>query len=418
MTDALLALEDGTAFRGRAFGAAGETAGEIVFNTGMSGYQEVLTDPSYAGQIVVMTAPHVGNYGVNSDDAESADVRVAGFAVREAARWPSSWRSERTLGAYLAEAGVVGIEGTDTRALTLHIREAGAMRAAISTEDLDASSLSARARRAPSMLGADLAATVSTGASYEARDVVGPATPREGDPLRVAALDWGLKRNSLRMLARSGCETVVYPARTPAEEILASGYDGVFLSNGPGDPAATAYAVETTRALLGRIPLFGICLGHQVLARAIGGTTYKLKFGHRGVNQPVLDVESGRVEVTSHNHGFAVDPRAWGGAAPFAEGASLHSPAPPALPALPAHEPPHPGAAPPSRGTPREPVVVRTEWGRVALTHWNLNDGTLEGMRMLDVPAFSVQYHPEAAPGPHDSVHLFDRFVELMESAA
>jgi carbamoyl-phosphate synthase small subunit len=282
---------------------------------------------------------------------------------------------------------VVGIEGIDTRALTLHIREAGAMRAAISTEDLDARSLSARARTAPGMLGADLASSVSTGSTFKAREVVGPAAPRPGGPLRVAALDWGLKRNSLRTLAEGGCETVVYPARTPAEEILGGGYDGVFLSNGPGDPAATAYAVETTRAILGRVPVFGICLGHQVLARAIGGTTYKLKFGHRGVNQPVLDTETGRVEITSHNHGFAVDPRGWGGAAP-------------------------------SPGTPREPVVVETQFGRVALTHWSLNDATLEGMRLLDVPAFSVQYHPEAAPGPHDSAQLFDRFVELMELAA
>ena len=411
MTEALLALEDGTAFPGRAFGAAGQGVGEIVFNTGMSGYQEVLTDPSYAGQIVVMTAPHVGNYGVNGEDPESAGVHVEGFVVREAARRPSSWRSERSVHEYLAEAGVVGIEGIDTRALTLHIREAGAMRAAISTEDLDPRSLSATARQGQEMLGADLAGTVSTPAPYEARDVVGPAAPRVGRPLRVAAFDWGLKRNSLRLLARSGCETVVYPAGTPADEVLGGGYDGAFLSNGPGDPAATAYAVATVRALLGRIPVFGICLGHQVLGRAIGGSTYKLKFGHRGANQPVLDVDTGRVEITSHNHGFAVDPRAWGGGPPFAGGASL----PP--PASRAPEPPRPGGPPPSRGPTGEPMVVRTEMGRVALTHWNLNDGTLEGMRLLDVPAFSVQYHPEAAPGPHDSASLFDRFVILMDGA-
>ncbi|MGH2738194.1 MAG: glutamine-hydrolyzing carbamoyl-phosphate synthase small subunit [Actinomycetota bacterium] len=446
MTEALLALEDGTAFMGAGFGAAGESVGEIVFNTGMSGYQEVLTDPSYAGQIVVMTAPHVGNYGVNREDPESGSVHVAGFVVREAARRPSSWRSERSVNEYLGDAGVVGIEGIDTRALTLHIREAGAMRAAVSTEDLDPRSLTARARRAPEMLGADLAATVSAGAPYQARDVIGPAAPRAGRALRVAAFDWGLKRNSLRLLAMSGCETVVYPAGTPADEVLGGGYDGAFLSNGPGDPAATAYAVDTVRALLGRLPVFGICLGHQVLGRAIGGSTYKLKFGHRGANQPVLDVETGRVEITSHNHGFAVDPHAWGGAAPFAGRASLLPPA------SPASEAPRPGAAPPDRGARREGeagprsggseasgasgssaaapargpasatraselTTVDTTAGRVALTHWNLNDGTLEGMRLLDVPAFSVQYHPEAAPGPHDSASLFDRFVALMDGA-
>jgi carbamoyl-phosphate synthase small subunit len=407
MTEALLALEDGTAFRGEAFGAAGESIGEIVFNTGMSGYQEVLTDPSYAGQIVVMTAPHVGNYGVNDEDQESDGVRVAGFAVREAARRPSSWRSERSLDAYLEDAGVVGIEGIDTRALTLHIREAGAMRAALSTEDLDPGSLSSRARSAPGMRGADLAASVSTGAPYEARDLVGPAIPRAGRALRVAAFDWGLKRNSLRMLARAGCETVVYPAATPADEVLGAGYDGVFLSNGPGDPAATAYAVDTTRALLGHLPLFGICLGHQVLGRAIGGSTYKLKFGHRA-NQPVIDLDTGRVEITSHNHGFALDPTSFdslrAGAAPFAGRASLLPPA------SPAPEAPRVVAL-------AEPSVVDTAAGKVALTHWNLNDGTLEGMRLLDVPAFSVQYHPEAAPGPHDSGFLFDRFVALMDGA-
>ena len=383
MTDALLVLEDGTSFRGRGFGATGESFGEIVFNTGMSGYQEVLTDPSYTRQIVVMTYPHVGNYGVNAADPESAGVQVAGFVVREASRRPSSWRSTSSIADYLERSGVVGIEDIDTRALTLHIREAGAMRAAISTTDLDERSLAARVREQPEMLGADLASTVSTQEEYEAIEFVGPARQRDGRVLHVAALDWGLKRNSLRMLAESGCETVVYPALTPAERILSEEHDGVFLSNGPGDPAATSYAVETTRKLLGNVPIFGICLGHQMLGRAIGGRTYKLKFGHRGANQPVKDLETGRVEVTSHNHGFAVDPETWGMTR---------------------------GEVP--KG---EPPVVATKSGRAALTHWNLNDGTLEGLKMLDVPAFSVQYHPEAAPGPHDSGHLFDRFVELME---
>jgi carbamoyl-phosphate synthase small subunit len=393
VTDALLILEDGTAFHGRGFGAGGETFGEVVFNTGMSGYQEVLTDPSYARQIVVMTYPHVGNYGANADDPESANVQVAGFVVREAARRPSSWRSRWSIGEYLNSAGIVGIEDIDTRDLTLHIREAGAMRAAISTKDLDESSLLTRVREQPKMLGADLASSVSTESPYEAGELVGAAAPRDGGPLRVAAFDWGLKRNSLRLLARSGCETVVYPALTPAEEILAEGFDGVFLSNGPGDPAATSYAVETTRKLVGKVPVFGICLGHQMLGRAIGGRTYKLKFGHRGANQPVKDLETGKVEVTSHNHGFAVDPEGFGSSS----GASALAGGPPTAAA--------------------EPPIVDTEAGRAALTHWNLNDGTLEGLKLLDVPAFSVQYHPEAAPGPHDSAYLFDRFVELMESA-
>ena len=415
MTEALLALEDGTSFRGVAFGSAGESVGEIVFNTGMSGYQEVLTDPSYSGQIVVMTAPHVGNYGVNDEDPESGNVHVAGFVVREAAGRPSSWRSERSVHEYLAGAGVVGIEGIDTRALTLHIREAGAMRAAVSTSDLDPRSLSATARQGQEMLGADLAGTVSTPTPYHARDVVGPAAPRAGRPLRVAAFDWGLKRNSLRLLARRGCETVVYPAGTPADEVLGGGYDGTFLSNGPGDPAAIPYAVDTVRALLGRLPVFGICLGHQVLGRAIGGSTYKLKFGHRGANQPVLDVETGRVEITSHNHGFAVRADGWDGAAPFA-GDTGEGEAGPRSGGSEASEASGSSEAAPARGA-DSPTIVDTAAGRVALTHWNLNDGTLEGMRLLDLPAFSVQYHPEAAPGPHDSASLFDRFVALMGGA-
>jgi carbamoyl-phosphate synthase small subunit len=386
--EALLALEDGTAFRGRSLGASGESFGEAVFNTAMSGYQEVLTDPSYAGQIVVMTYPEQGNYGVNHQDPESGQVRVSGFAVREASRRPSSWRSEGSLGSYLTGAGVVAIEDIDTRALTLRIREAGAMRAAISTEDLDAGSLVRRIRRQPEMLGADLARTVSASDPWDATELTGAPTSWRGRAFRVAAFDWGLKRNSLRLLARSGCRTTVLPALTPAEEVLKAGYDGVFLSNGPGDPSATSYAVDTTRALVGRVPVFGICLGHQVMARAIGASTYKMKFGHRGANQPVLDLESGRVEVTSHNHGFAV------AAESLTEGS------------------PGPGAAP------GEPPIGQSEFGRVALTHWNLNDGTLEGMRLLDAPAFSVQYHPEAAPGPHDSAHLFDRFAALMAGEA
>jgi carbamoyl-phosphate synthase small subunit len=368
VTPALLALEDGTVFRGRAFGATGERFGEAVFNTGMAGYQEVLTDPSYAGQIVTMTFPHQGNYGTNERDAESARVHVAAFAVREAARRASSWRATGTIAADLEAAGVVGIEGVDTRALTLRIREGGAMRCGVTTRDTDEGSFVERVRGSDAMVGADLARGVSTPRPYDARDVVGPAAADRGPVFRVAAYDFGLKRSILRLLAAAGCEATVVPAATPPEDVLAAGFDGVFLSNGPGDPAATRYGIDSARALLGRVPVFGICLGHQLLALALGGRTHKMKFGHRGVNQPVMHLATGRVEITSHNHGFAVDRDALAGSA----------------------------------------------FGRVELTHVNLNDGTVEGLRCLDVPAFSVQYHPEAAPGPHDSRSLFEAFRALM----
>jgi carbamoyl-phosphate synthase small subunit len=341
----------------------------------MAGYQEVLTDPSYAGQIVTMTAPQQGNYGVNDEDPESWRVQVSGFAVREASRRASSWRAQATLGDALAEAGVVGIEGIDTRALTVRLRRAGAMRAGVSTVDLDPASLVERVRAADGMEGADLARTVTTPTAYEAGELVGPPDPTLGPVFRVAAYDFGMKRNILRRLAACGIATTVFPAETPAAEIAAGGYDGVFLSNGPGDPAATTYGIAATHELLGKVPIFGICLGSQLLGLALGGRTYKMAYGHRGVNQPVRDLATGNVEITSHNHGFAVDPASW---SRDADGFAL------------------------------------TDYGRVSLSHWNLNDGTLEGMRCLDVPAFAVQYHPEAAPGPHDARHLFDEFRAAM----
>jgi carbamoyl-phosphate synthase small subunit len=404
--EALLALEDGTTFRGRAFGAPGEAFGEAVFNTAMSGYQEVLTDPSYARQIVTMTSPQQGNYGTNAEDPESAQVRVAGFVVREASRRSSSWRAERTLRDDLAEAGIPGIEAIDTRKLVLRLRTHGAMRAAISTEDLDPRSLVERVRESLRMEGADLARDVSTKQPYEAASLVGEADTSRGTVLRVAAYDFGLKTNILRRLAATGIETTVFPAETPAPEILAGGYDGVFLSNGPGDPAATTYGIESTRELLGHIPIFGICLGHQLLALALGGTTYKMKFGHRGTNQPVKHTCTGRVEITSHNHGFAVAPNGFDGDGSEASGGSG------------GRDPEHaerPTARPPAEHAPDPPSATkRSRFGDVHLTHWNLNDGTLEGLRCVDIRVFSVQYHPEAAPGPHDSRYLFDDFRELM----
>ncbi|MGB8509352.1 MAG: glutamine-hydrolyzing carbamoyl-phosphate synthase small subunit [Pyrinomonadaceae bacterium] len=356
---ALLVLEDGRSFRGRAWGAEGEACGEMVFNTSMSGYQEVLTDPSYAGQIVCMTYPLIGNYGVNEADGESARPWVEGFVVREASRTVSNWRSEETLDAYLKRWNVVAIDHIDTRALVRHIRERGAMRACISTIDADERSVLAKAVRSAPMENRELASVVTTKHAYE--------IPAEGaERFRVVCYDFGVKKNSLRELARLGCRVSVVPAETPAADVLGMQPDGIYLSNGPGDPASMDEAVREIRRLTeSGVPVFGICFGHQLLGRAFGGTTYKLRFGHRGGNQPVQDVSSGRVEITSHNHGFAVR----------------------------------------AESLPPE----------VEVTHINLNDDCVEGLSHKRLPVISVQYHPEAAPGPHDAAHHFGRFIALME---
>lgn len=371
MTDAVLVLEDGRSWRGRAYGAVGRTVGEAVFSTGMTGYQETLTDPSYHRQVVVMTAPHIGNTGVNDEDDESRRIWVAGYVVRDPARRASSWRSRRELADELAAQGVVGISGVDTRAVTRHLRERGAMRVGVfSGPDAarPADELLDAVRTAPAMTGADLCGEVTTDAAY-----VVPAVG--GTRFRVAAVDLGIKAMTPRRLAERGVEVHVVPATATVDDLLATGADGVFFSNGPGDPAAAGHPVELLREVLDRrIPFFGICFGNQLLGRALGFGTYKLGYGHRGINQPVLDRATGRVEVTAHNHGFAVD-------------APVDGPA----------------------GTPFGPAEV---------SHVCLNDGVVEGLRCRDVPAFSVQYHPEAAAGPHDAAYLFDRFVDLMADPA
>jgi carbamoyl-phosphate synthase small subunit len=360
---AILALEDGTVFEGKSFGRAGEITGEVVFNTALCGYQEVLTDPSYAGQIVTMTYPHIGNYGVNREDVESARPQVAGFVVREVSTVASSWRASGELHRYLDEHGVVGISEIDTRALTRHLRTHGAKRGIISAVSTDAAELVARAGRSRSMIGLDLAREVTTERPYHVE--TGPGAG--GSRLKVVAYDFGMKRNIVRSLAAAGCDVTVVPATTSAEDALALGPDGIFLSNGPGDPEPCTYAVEAAKKLMEKLPVFGICLGHQILGLACGGKTYKLKFGHRGANHPVKNMSSGQVEITSQNHGFAVDP-------------SLFD----------------------------RPEFIQT--------HVNLNDGTVEGFRHRDLPVISVQYHPEASPGPHDSHYLFGEFVRLMRS--
>ncbi len=374
MREAILALADGRIFRGRAFGALGEVTGEVVFNTAMTGYQEVLTDPSYKGQLVCMTYPEIGNVGINREDEESARVYVEGFIVKEYVPRPSNWRSEMPLGEYLERAGVPGIELIDTRALVRHIRTSGAQEAVLSSINLDANELVAKAKASPGLIGRDLVKEVTCAHPYD-WDVAdweittgyrhpGPAELRDA-PL-VVALDYGIKRNILRRLVAAGFRVKVMPAQATAAEVLALNPDGVFLSNGPADPAAVRYAHETVRGLLERKPIFGICLGHQILGLALGGATYKLTFGHHGANHPVIDLRTSRVEITSQNHGFAVDPD------------SLR--------------------------------------GNAELSHLNLNDKTLEGLRGKGLPFFSVQYHPEASPGPHDAGYLFTRFRKLVEA--
>jgi carbamoyl-phosphate synthase small subunit len=405
--DAMLVLEDGTTLHGTGFGAHGETFGEMVFNTGMTGYQETLTDPSYCGQIVAMTAPHIGNTGANDEDPESHRIWVSGYVVREPSRLASSWRARRTLDEELRAQGITGIAVQGTRALTMRIREQGAMRAAVSTVTDDPQKLLDRVLASPGMTGADLARVVSTPHSYTVSPVPGTKVS-----YRVAAVDLGIKTATPRKMAERGMEVRVLPATVTAGEILASSPDGVFFSNGPGDPAAAGYAVAAMRGVLAAgVPTFGICLGSQILGLALGLKTYKLRYGHRGVNQPVMDLATGRVYITSHNHGFAAGLPPEAGevsGSPESAGASETKTADGAADDGGTQWAHVPAGARKPFGTP---------FGEAVVSHVNLNDGVVEGIRLLDRPAFSVQYHPEAAPGPHDAVDLFDRFRELMDTA-
>ncbi len=361
MNDAILYLEDGTFFRGRTLKTAGETIGEAVFNTAMSGYQEVLTDPSYTGQIVVMTYPLIGNYGVNDDDKESDKIHVKGFVVKEFCRRHSNWRAKQSLIDYLDDNNILAIEGVDTRALTRHLRMSGAMKAIISTTDFDPKSLKQKLDASPSMEGADFVKEVTTKKKY----VWKAKGPRR---YKIAAIDCGIKWNILRIFANLGCEVQVFPATATLKDIMAVKPDGLFLSNGPGDPAVVTYVIDTVKEAIGKIPIFGICLGNQILGLALGGTTYKLKFGHHGANHPVKDVPGRRIGITSQNHGFCVD-------------------------------------------------IKSLNKKEVEVIHTNLNDQSVEGIRHKTFPAFSIQYHPEAAPGPRDSQYLFKQFIDLIEES-
>ena len=373
MNPAVLALEDGTVFEGQSFGAPVERWGEVVFNTAITGYQEIFTDPSYAGQIVVLTNPEIGNYGTNDSDNEAARPYIEGLVVREFSPLASNWRADETAREFLTTNRVPVLGGVDTRALVRHLRSRGVMRGVLSTSGADPRELVERARQSPSMAGLDLATRVSTPERYEWDKGVAPCSPSDLEKapadsrFHVVAYDFGIKRNILRRLVQAGCRLTVVPATTPAEDVLSLKAQGVFLSNGPGDPEPLQYQAGEMRKLIGRVPIFGICLGHQILGLALGGKTYKLKFGHRGANHPVLNKVTGRVEITSHNHGFAVDP----------DSLNLNE---------------------------------------IEITHTNLNDETLEGFRHRSHPVFCVQYHPVAAPGPHDSRYLFDDFVKLMQA--
>lgn len=375
MDSAILALEDGTVFEGRNFGAPAERSGEVVFNTALTGYQEIFTDPSYAGQIVILTNPQIGNYGTNVEDCEASKPYIEGLVVREFSAVASNWRSDQQAREYLEKHGVPVISELDTRALVRHLRSRGVMRGVLSSIESDAVKLIAKARNIPSMTGLDLASRVSTASAYQWTQPVEACSPSETIPpaptpkYHVVAYDFGIKQNILRRLVQTGCRVTVVPALTSAKDVLALKPDGVFLSNGPGDPEPLQTQVSNVQKLIGKTPIFGICLGHQILGLAVGGKTYKLKFGHRGANHPVLNHLTQRVEITSHNHGFAVEPD------------SLKS-------------------------------------SDVEMTHLNLNDQTLEGFRLRNYPVFCVQYHPEAAPGPHDSHYLFDDFVQLMAAGA
>ncbi len=356
-----MVLEDGKVFKGRSFASNGERTGEVVFNTSMSGYQEIITDPSYKGQIVVMTYPLMGNYGINKDDVESRRPFLEGFVVKEYSKIASNWKKEQSLEEYLKENNIMGIEGIDTRKLTLHIREKGAMKAVLSTEDQDEASLIKKAKNSPGLVGVDLVSHVSVSKKYT-------YAHNKNAKYKVAVLDCGVKYNILRELARNDCNVVVLPAQATYDQILEAAPDGLLLSNGPGDPAAVDYVVKTVAKFIGRIPIFGICLGHQMLGLALGGKTYKLKFGHHGANHPVKDLRTGKVCITSQNHGFCVD-------------------------------------------------IDSLNKKDIELTHVNLNDGTLEGLRHKRLPIFSVQFHPEASPGPHDAEYLFAEFTKLMQQS-
>ena len=360
--NAKIVLEDRRIFKGISFGAFGERYGEVVFNTSMSGYQEILTDPSYKGQIVIMTYPLIGNYGINPEDLESRNIFLEGFVVKECSRIRSNWRSTKTLDEYLKENNIVGIEGIDTRALTKHIRLQGAMKAVLSTEDLDDKSLVKKAKSSRGLLGVDLVKDVSCGEQYD----FGTRDKRQGTRRRIAVLDCGVKYNILRKLAEKNCKVIVYPAKTSADEILKENPDGVLLSNGPGDPEGVPYVVKTVKKLLGKLPIFGICLGHQILGLALGGRTHKLKFGHHGANHPVKDLKTGKISITSQNHGFCVD-------------------------------------------------IDSLNKDDIEITHMNLNDKTLEGMRHKKLPVSSVQFHPEHAPGPCDAEYLFNDFIKMLK---